>query len=132
MTFGSDKLNNLISKIFEQKAIADVLVFGEIPTLRRNQFPVKASNTTTNKSKVTKTNNALSYKNPDISLLGKKIRFEVLSKTMRGNYKGTVNGIYEGSLPKSFAIKLDFNSVRNKQMYAVVDKIQDGKFVLKL
>jgi len=56
----------------------------------------------------------------------------VLSKTTRGNYKGTVNGIYEGSLPKSFAIKLDFNSVRNKQMDAVVDKIQDGKFVLKL
>ena len=132
MTFGSDKLNNLISKIFEQEAIADVLVFGEIPTLRRNQFPVKASNTTTNKPKATKTNNALSYKNPDISLLGKKIRFEVLSKTTRGNYKGTVNGIYEGSLPKSFAIKLDFNSVRNKQMDAVVDKIQDGKFVLKL
>ncbi len=133
-TFGQKNLADLIDKIFTEQSLDDILLFGKIPALRRNQFslaqttahtPLKTSN---NKHKL----DAIQYKFPDISLIGTNVQFKVLSKTGRGNFKGIVNNLYEGSLPKSYCVNLEYTTVKNTTLHVKVDKIQDGKYILRL
>lgn len=42
-----------------------------------------------------------------------------------------MEGKYEGSLPKKYAEKMTFGTVKNTEIDVIVDNIQDGKFVLK-
>lgn len=118
-TFDNVKLKELIDRVFIRKAFGDVLIFREIHAPGGNRSASNQSGT-------------MSYRVPDLSLIGSRVQFEILSKTARGNYKGTVNGAFEGSLPKSCTVGMDFVSVKNTTINAVADKVQDGKYVLKL
>ena len=128
-SFGKTHLDELIERIFVKESLKDILIFGEIPTLQRNQFPVKGKSS---KSSVSEKQKSVGNRVPDISLLGKRVQFKILTKTDRGNFKGIVNNVYEGSLPKSCTKGLDFNAVKNTTISVVADKIQDGKYVLKV
>lgn len=134
-TFGNEKLSELIERVFTHKSLEDILIFNEIPALRRNQFPIrKTNNSIKQNTKCFRKNNSNIVKNQtlDESLIGKTVQFKILSKTARGNFKGAVNSIYEGSLPKSCTIDLEYLSVKGTIISAIVEKIQDGKYILRL
>ncbi len=128
-TFGNSELCKLKNMIFADKSLYDILLFGEIPQLRKNHFSIEKPKQDQSKKK-RNVNTSSCYPMPDISLIGKTVDFKVLEKTSRGTFRGIVNGVYEGSLPKSYASKMDFMSVKNKVIKATTDKIQDGKYVM--
>lgn len=133
-TFGKEHLEALIERIFTEQSLEGILVFGEIPEAGTERS-VSVNTQARAKRKESgggKGAAALQYQMPDLSLIGKQVQFQVLSKTVRGNFKGVVNDAYEGSLPKSCCKNLDYNAVKDTVLSVVVDKIQDGKYVLRL
>ena len=114
--FNRDELTELMKLIFFENSLEDVLLMKEIPVLSPGQF----------------TNNSQSYEEPNPSMVGHQVAFKVLKKGQRGNIKGLIEGKYEGSLPKSYAVNLDFGSIKGSTITVTIEKIQDHKYVLKL
>ncbi len=132
-TFGSTDLLNLKKMIFSDRSLEDIFLFGQIPTLQLNQFPsaTKKTKSLAKNSGKSQKPKASTYPMPDISLIGKSVKFVIKEKTTRGTFRGVVEGKYEGSLPKKYAEKMTFDTVKNTEIDVIVDNTQDGKFVLK-
>ena len=128
--FGNGDLMRLKKLIFSDGSIEDVLLFDEIPSLQQNQF-IKATKTKDSKAATKKMPRQSNYPEPDYLLLGKTASFKIQEKTSRGTFRGLINGKYEGSLPKTYAHKMDFTSVKYTEIEVIVDSIQDGKYVLR-
>lgn len=113
LTFGKQDLLKLKKMVFEAGTLEDILLFDQILKVQRRQFsPSKTV-----------------YPLPDESLLGRNVKFKLKKKNPKGNFKGIVEGQYEGSLPKKYAKEMSFEI--DKEIVAIVEKIQDGKYVLK-
>jgi hypothetical protein len=123
--FDNKKLTALIDKVFKEKSFDDILVFGEIPVIQPNLFSA------TNHAAPVMNKTSIGNNIADVSLIGKNVSFKILRTGNNGNFKGIVNGQYEGSLPKTYASKMDIFKVRNTTINAVVTKIQDGKYILR-
>ncbi len=127
-SFDHAQLMHLTELVFSEKAFEKVLVFKEIPPLKKGQFSFCT------KKKKNKPGNSpgIAGGTLNLNLLGKRVTFVIKERTARGSYRGLVEGRYEASLPKSFASKMEFAKVKNTTIAAVVDKIQDGKYILKM
>ncbi len=123
--FGNAELLKLRRMVFSERSLEDILLFGEIPALQKNQF-VSAG-----RKQSTASHKGISVI-PDINLLGKEVKFQIKEKNANGTYRGTVDGKYEGSLPKKYAENMNFATVKGTEISAIADNIQDGKYVLKI
>lgn len=115
LTFGKQDLLKLKKMVFEDGTLEDILLFEQIPKLQRGQF--------TSKKNV--------YTLLDESLLGRHVKFIIKERARRGNYRGIVEGQYEGSLPKKYTNEMFFDKVKDTEIDAIVENIQDGKYVLR-
>lgn len=133
-TFGNKDLLGMKRMIFTDGTLKDILLFGQMPKLQKNQFSL-TNNSSKSGSKKKKSNSnkprVSTFPSPDISFLGKTVKFVIKEKTSRGTYRGVVEGKYEGSLPRKYADKLNFNTVKDTEIQAIAEIIQDGKYVLK-
>ncbi|MBQ8982173.1 MAG: ATP-binding protein [Lachnospiraceae bacterium] len=130
--FGNKDLLNLKTMIFTDRSLEDILLFEQIPVLERNQFSsVSSKHRSGSKTIITRDSKKSSYVQPDTFLLGKTVKFVIKEKTIRGNFRGIVDGKYEGSLPKKYAEKMDFGTVKDTQIEVMAENIQDGKYILK-
>lgn len=124
--FDNQKLMSLIDKVFLEKSFDDILIFGDMPAIQQKQVS-NVSNSASNSKKTPTIGSAV-----DASLIGKTVSFKILRTGSNGNFKGIVNGKYDGSLPRVYASQMDIFKVRNTTISAVVEKIQDGRYVLRV
>lgn len=114
--FNHEKLTKLITMIFNQNSLEDILMLAQIPALERGQF----------------TRRAVACEEPILSLLGCQANFQILKKGNNGNLKGLVNGKYEASLPQRYASGMDYVRVKNTTITVTIERIQNNMYILKL